>query len=229
MPIAVHILVYPEFELLDATGPASVFSTANFILNRRERPTAYEVALVSASGGLVRSSSGVAVDTRPLSRTPPKSLHTFLISGGEAPAIRNALVDAALRERAPRWARKAARYGSVCAGSFILADFGLVDGRRVAAQIEQCCLRLRDASRGLQEAADPKARTRAHARRALDAWLALPRTIELPVPPAGAPNVLLVLLDDVGFGQTSTFGGPASTPNQLLRLIGTGWVVRPSP
>ena len=31
-------------------------------------------------------------------------------------------------------------------------------------------------------------------------------------PPAGAPNVLLVLLDDVGFGATSTFGGPCSTP-----------------
>jgi arylsulfatase len=30
--------------------------------------------------------------------------------------------------------------------------------------------------------------------------------------PAGAPNVLLVLLDDVGFGATSTFGGPCQTP-----------------
>jgi hypothetical protein len=35
--------------------------------------------------------------------------------------------------------------------------------------------------------------------------------IALPTAPAGAPNVLLVLLDDVGFGQTSTFGGPANT------------------
>jgi len=30
--------------------------------------------------------------------------------------------------------------------------------------------------------------------------------------PKGAPNVLLVLLDDVGFGASSTFGGPANTP-----------------
>ena len=30
-------------------------------------------------------------------------------------------------------------------------------------------------------------------------------------PPTGAPNVLVILLDDVGFGQTSTFGGPAHT------------------
>ena len=31
-------------------------------------------------------------------------------------------------------------------------------------------------------------------------------------PPAGAPNVLVILLDDAGFGSSSTFGGPASTP-----------------
>jgi arylsulfatase len=45
--------------------------------------------------------------------------------------------------------------------------------------------------------------------------------ISLPTPPAGAPNVLLVLLDDVGFGQTSTFGGPANTPT-LQRLANEG-------
>jgi arylsulfatase A-like enzyme len=31
-------------------------------------------------------------------------------------------------------------------------------------------------------------------------------------PPAGAPNVLVVLLDDVGFGASSAFGGPVNTP-----------------
>ncbi|MFI6432395.1 sulfatase-like hydrolase/transferase [Rhodococcus oryzae] len=36
--------------------------------------------------------------------------------------------------------------------------------------------------------------------------------IEMNRPPAGAPNVLLVLLDDVGFGASSAFGGPVNTP-----------------
>ncbi len=36
--------------------------------------------------------------------------------------------------------------------------------------------------------------------------------IEPLLPPQGAPNVLLVLLDDVGFGASSTFGGPCATP-----------------
>jgi arylsulfatase len=37
-----------------------------------------------------------------------------------------------------------------------------------------------------------------------------PKGIEAP---AGAPNVLLILTDDVGFGASSTFGGPIQTPN----------------
>jgi arylsulfatase A-like enzyme len=36
--------------------------------------------------------------------------------------------------------------------------------------------------------------------------------IEPVLPPAGAPNVLIVLLDDVGFGAAGTFGGPCRTP-----------------
>src|SRR5215471_15732265 len=31
-------------------------------------------------------------------------------------------------------------------------------------------------------------------------------------PPSGAPNILLVLIDDAGFGNPSTFGGPVATP-----------------
>ena len=36
--------------------------------------------------------------------------------------------------------------------------------------------------------------------------------IEPLLPPPGAPNVLIVLLDDVGFGASSAFGGPCATP-----------------
>jgi arylsulfatase A-like enzyme len=40
-------------------------------------------------------------------------------------------------------------------------------------------------------------------------------------PPAGAPNVLVILIDDVGFGASSAFGGPCNTPN-FERLAATG-------
>ncbi len=39
--------------------------------------------------------------------------------------------------------------------------------------------------------------------------------------PAGAPNILLIMTDDVGFGAASTFGGPIPTPN-LTKLAGDG-------
>jgi arylsulfatase len=37
--------------------------------------------------------------------------------------------------------------------------------------------------------------------------------IEQLRPPKGAPNVLVILIDDAGFGSTSAFGGPCNTPN----------------
>ena len=45
--------------------------------------------------------------------------------------------------------------------------------------------------------------------------------IEPLQPPAGAPNVLVILLDDVGFAASSAFGGPCATPT-AERLAGNG-------
>ncbi|KRC61106.1 arylsulfatase [Agromyces sp. Root81] len=45
--------------------------------------------------------------------------------------------------------------------------------------------------------------------------------IEPLMPPDGAPNVLVILLDDVGFGASSAFGGPCATPN-AERLAASG-------
>ena len=47
---------------------------------------------------------------------------------------------------------------------------------------------------------------------------------DFPLPlkaPAGAPNVMIILLDDVGFGMAGTFGGPVPTPN-FDRLAANG-------
>src|SRR5262249_55905800 len=45
-----------------------------------------------------------------------------------------------------------------------------------------------------------------------------PKSVEAP---AGAPNVLLIMTDDVGFGASSTFGGPIQTPN-FQRIADSG-------
>src|SRR5271170_3211995 len=39
-------------------------------------------------------------------------------------------------------------------------------------------------------------------------------------PPKGAPNVLIVLIDDAGFGSSSAFGGPCNTPTAELLAAG---------
>jgi arylsulfatase len=54
--------------------------------------------------------------------------------------------------------------------------------------------------------------------RATDSRPDFPQPIRAP---KGAPNILLVLLDDVGFGAASTFGGPCSTPT-LQKLAANG-------
>jgi arylsulfatase len=50
---------------------------------------------------------------------------------------------------------------------------------------------------------------------------AVPDWPQSPKAPAGAPNILLVLLDDAGFGAAGTFGGPAAT-SELDKLAKNG-------
>jgi arylsulfatase len=57
--------------------------------------------------------------------------------------------------------------------------------------------------------------------RTLDASVADWTINMTPSPPEGAPNVLLVLIDDAGYGNPSTFGGPVSTPT-MTRVADQG-------
>ena len=128
----VAILVYPGFELLDASGPASVFAAANDALIERGRKPFYAVETISAGGGLVQSRGGVAIETRALRRVPVKTVDTLLVAGAREEPIRVVMGDPLVRRWLPRCARVAKRFGSVCAGTFVLATLGLLDGRRAA-------------------------------------------------------------------------------------------------
>jgi hypothetical protein len=48
-----------------------------------------------------------------------------------------------------------------------------------------------------------------------------PRKLARQSAPEGAPNIVLILLDDVGFGSFGTFGGPVPTPT-LDRIANIG-------
>lgn len=134
----VTLVVYPGFEVLDASGPASVFADANRALGEAGKPPFYAVEMISPEGGLVASSSGVALQTRALSRVPPAKVDTLLIVGADAQSLRAVIAELAVRRWVPRCARAAARFGSVCSGTFVLAALGLLDGKRVATHWGAC-------------------------------------------------------------------------------------------
>ncbi|MHB0952913.1 MAG: AraC family transcriptional regulator [Allorhizobium sp.] len=129
----VAFIVYPGFELLDASGPASVFNSANRALGQRNQPAFYNVELVSANGGAVESSSGIAVETRAITELEPGDAQTVLVAGAEREQLLPAVADPVLRAGLPRLTARVQRFGSVCSGGFLLAGLGLLDGHRVAS------------------------------------------------------------------------------------------------
>jgi len=80
----------------------------------------------------------------------------------------------------------------------------LLDGRRVAGQIETLCARFTARVRALAEAPSAKAHVQMRARLALDDWLEQPRAIDLPPAPTGTVpdiSVVVVLFNQAGLSQ----------------------------
>jgi len=134
-PKAVHFLVFPQVNMLDLSGPLRVFAMANELLAATGRDPAYEVGVIAATEGPLRSSEGLELCPLPLpdARSP---CDTLLVTGGPG-------VDAARRDGTlPAWIGQRAaitrRTVSICDGAFLLADAGLLDGRRVVTHWSRC-------------------------------------------------------------------------------------------
>ncbi len=115
------ILIFPDFQLLDITGPIGVFETADYFAGKN---SGYSIQVVSLDGGLIKSSIGLAIETEPLSKI--KSADTLLIAGGSG--ARNPNLDSGYVEFIKRIDKRCERVTSVCTGSFLLAKSGLIDG-----------------------------------------------------------------------------------------------------
>ncbi|MFD3477413.1 GlxA family transcriptional regulator [Streptomyces sp. NPDC058695] len=120
------IVAFDQVQLLDVTGPTEVFTTATAAAGG----AAYEVRIVSPDGADVRTSSGVRIGVDIGPGALPRRIDTLLVPGRSD--WRAAVRDTELVAFTSQLARRARRVASVCAGAFLLAETGLLDGRRAA-------------------------------------------------------------------------------------------------
>ena len=120
MPRHIAFLIFPDFQLLDATGPMAAFEIAG-----RRRAGSYALHAIARIPGATTSSSGIALVAGGFPGT--REIDTLIVAGGEG--VRAALTCARTLGFIRRCAGRARRVTSVCSGSFLLAAAGLLDGR----------------------------------------------------------------------------------------------------
>lgn len=129
-PRETGILIFDDFQLLDASGPISVFEMPA----RMYSPAPYRLTVYSLAGGPVRASCGISL----LSEALPDrlTLDTLVVSGGEG--TRAAMKDGPLLDAIRDLSARTRRTTSVCSGSILLAAAGLLDGRRATTHWRRC-------------------------------------------------------------------------------------------
>jgi transcriptional regulator GlxA family with amidase domain len=120
----VGILIFPDVEVLDFCGPFEVFSTTRLSEPRtRDDPCPFEVLVVAESPGVVTTTGGLKVTPdHTLATCPP--LDVLVVPGGWG--TRELVHNRAVVDWISRQAGGTTVTASVCTGSFLLAEAGLL-------------------------------------------------------------------------------------------------------
>jgi transcriptional regulator GlxA family with amidase domain len=123
-PRRIAMLIYPGVAALDVTGPLQAFWFANNI----SKQELYEITTVGPTTDPVATGLGFAMTPACAMAALPLPVDTLLVSGGGGP---HTVRDQAMLDWLARAAPRSRRFGSICTGAFVLADAGLIDGKRV--------------------------------------------------------------------------------------------------
>jgi transcriptional regulator GlxA family with amidase domain len=123
----VAMVAYAGVNLIDVAGPMQAFASAEEPRPPGERT--YRLVLVSEDGGPVTTSPGITLETAPLAALDGADIDTLIVPGG---LPRSGVFDL---DRLVAWlaanGHRPRRLCSVCTGAFLLADAGLLEGRRI--------------------------------------------------------------------------------------------------